>query len=398
MTPRMKFDKACAILLRDYPFWGSLVLNLKIEEDPSIPTMATDGIVIKYGPNYVAKQDLSTMITDIAHEGSHVGFLHPLRRGQRDPKLWNIAADYAINGYLKESGLILGPDYLYDPKYQGMDAEVIYNLLWQKPEQQPKDKNGQSKCGCGGLHDHPGKQANGNGEQKKEGPKPKNGKGQVTKSTQPSIGETEAKIRTALAQARAFAKSCGKLPASLDLTVEGILNPRMGLEDFLRQFLERCAMDDYTWEYPSRHHQHLGLYLPSMDSEQVSELVFVFDTSGSISSEVLNVFAAKMMKTIEMLPIEKLHVVYCDTKVQKTETYTKNNLPTRLSAVGGGGTDFRPPFKWVEEQGITPKALIYLTDLCCSSYPEQPHYPVLWVAHGFGSGRKVPFGEVIPLD
>lgn len=43
-----------------------------------------------------------------------------------------------------------------------------------------------------------------------------------------------------------------------------------------------------------------------------------------------------------------------------------------LSPKGGGGTDFVPPFRWVEENGIFPQCLIYLTDLCCHSFPEPP--------------------------
>jgi hypothetical protein len=43
-----------------------------------------------------------------------------------------------------------------------------------------------------------------------------------------------------------------------------------------------------------------------------------------------------------------------------------------LSAQG-----FRPVFEWVEEKQVTPVCMIYLTDLCCHSYPAPPDYPVL---------------------
>ena len=44
----------------------------------------------------------------------------------------------------------------------------------------------------------------------------------------------------------------------------------------------------------------------------------------------------------------------------------------------------------VEENGIEPKCLVYLTDLCCSSFPPAPDYPVLWVTD---SRKTAPFGE-----
>ena len=53
-----------------------------------------------------------------------------------------------------------------------------------------------------------------------------------------------------------------------------------------------------------------------------------------------------------------------------------------------------PPFKWVEENGIQPKCLIYLTDLRCNSFPPAPAYPVLWVTD---SRKTAPFGETLGI-
>src|SRR3990167_7840778 len=85
MTPRAKIDKATALLLRDYAFWGSLVLNLKVVERTDLPfkTLATDGVHLMYDPDYVEAHDLTTLITGIAHETGHVMFLHSLRRDRK---------------------------------------------------------------------------------------------------------------------------------------------------------------------------------------------------------------------------------------------------------------------------------------------------------------------------
>jgi hypothetical protein len=52
------------------------------------------------------------------------------------------------------------------------------------------------------------------------------------------------------------------------------------------------------------------------------------------------------------------------------------------------------PFKWVEENGIDPKCLVYLTDLCCHSFPDAPEYPVLWVTD---SPKTATFGETLRI-
>ena len=38
----------------------------------------------------------------MAHEALHAIYMHPSRRGSRNPKLWNIAVDYIVNGTVME--------------------------------------------------------------------------------------------------------------------------------------------------------------------------------------------------------------------------------------------------------------------------------------------------------
>ena len=89
------------------PFWGVLSLRLAPVEDPSIKTMQTDGISIRYNPGFVTGLSRGLLRTTIAHETMHCAALHHTRRGGRDPRRWNIACDYAINPLLVEAGFEL---------------------------------------------------------------------------------------------------------------------------------------------------------------------------------------------------------------------------------------------------------------------------------------------------
>jgi predicted metal-dependent peptidase len=202
----------------------------------------------------------------------------------------------------------------------------------------------------------------------------------------------------AVSQAAQQAKACGNLPGALARFANGLVHPKLNPYDILRQFLEMTAKNDYAWNPPNRRYLSLGFYLPSLNSLELPEIVIAVDTSGSISDEDLAQFAAEISGILEAYETT-INVIYCDTEINgPAEIFTREDLPLTLQARGGGGTDFRPPFKWVADQGLTPACLIYLTDLACNRYPLDPGYPVLWAKIGNWSTTPPPFGDVVEID
>jgi predicted metal-dependent peptidase len=153
------------------------------------------------------------------------------------------------------------------------------------------------------------------------------------------------------------------------------------------------APSDYRWTPPNRRYVASGLYLPSVERRGLGEIVIAVDTSGSIGKLELEQFAGEVNAISEEAQPEAIHVVYCDAAVQSSQEFTASE-PVRLEPKGGGGTDFRPVFNWVDKNAIATVCLIYLTDLCCESFPETPEYPVLWVTE---SRRMAPFGETLRI-
>ena len=131
-------------LLISYPFWGSLALATKFVEDNTIPTMCTDGRTIRWSRAFVDELSPLNVLFVIAHEILHIALMHPLRVGNRNAKLWNIATDLAINIELvKIFGIDAMPEGgLYDPKYDGMSAEQIYKLLQDMSDDELDDTTG----------------------------------------------------------------------------------------------------------------------------------------------------------------------------------------------------------------------------------------------------------------
>jgi len=84
----------------------------------NIPTAATDGKRNYWNPKFVLKKCGKTNIglrIIAAHEAWHSIYMHPQRRGSRNPKLWNIAVDYIVNGMVME-----------DFTSRGLDAKMMF--------------------------------------------------------------------------------------------------------------------------------------------------------------------------------------------------------------------------------------------------------------------------------
>ena len=128
-------------LLLKKPFFGNMATRLILKEKPEIGTAATDGRHLWYAPEFIDRLDVKQVEFLLAHEVLHVAFEHMLRRGDRNPQGWNVAADYAINQILDDENIGSKPTGddapLLDSQYRGLSAEQIYEKLsdWQKQQQ-----------------------------------------------------------------------------------------------------------------------------------------------------------------------------------------------------------------------------------------------------------------------
>lgn len=385
---QLMMTKARTALILTQPFFGSLALRLQMTEDSSIDTLAVDGKTLFYNPTYVQTLTFDELKGVVAHEVMHVALKHHTRRGGRDPEAWNDAGDYVINGIVMRSGFKLPKGCLLNPAFDNMSTDEVYNKLPKKPQ----GGNGQQPQGGG----------NGNGGQDKGGQQPhrpgavKDATDKHGKPLSPAEqAQEEAEWQSNVAQARQIAKAQGKLPAELDRLVNELLANKADWRELLRRFMQATARDDYSWTRPNRRYITQGIYLPSVRSERIGPMVVVVDTSGSIGAEELAQFAGEIGAIGSDVKPESINVVYCDAAVAGMDVFMPGD-DIALNPRGGGGTDFRPAFEWVEQQGIEPACLIYLTDMC-GTFPEsEPHYPVMWASTT--DLDNAPFGEVIRIN
>ena len=383
------FAKARAALLVGAPFWGVLSLRLAPVEDASVSTMQTDGVSIRFNPNFVAGLSRAVLRTSIAHETLHCAALHHTRRGDRYLRRWNIACDYAINPLLVEAGFEMPDGILLDPAYAGMSAEEIYDKLPHDAGNNGDDGDDQDSDdpgGMGGVADPPPSDAGASAQ-----PNPLGQSGAPVPS-RADLARQEEVWAIATAQAEATAKAMGIGASDAARAIRAQVAPKVDWRDVLRRYLSAAAKSDYAWTPPNRRYVARGLYLPSLRSETLGPVVVAVDTSGSIDDTTLATFAAEITAILDEAAPAAIHVVYCDDAVAGTETYAPGDV-IELSPRGGGGTAFRPVFDWIARSDIQPVCAIYLTDLDGRDFGPEPDYPVLWVSTDL---TAAPFGEVIP--
>ena len=391
----LRIQKARTTLLLDHPFFGSLLFRLKGRENWAIPTMATDGVSLYFNPEFVDTLNSATLAGVLAHEVMHPALQHHVRRSGRDPRRWNEACDYAINPLLLDAGLSLPDGVLVDHRFRGMSAEQIYNLREAEAQPQSSGQNSSDADAGTGTDETREKQANAD---EPTAPETEGGIGQVLDAPlpndeTPSVEEQAREWSVAVNQAVTLSKQAGKTPAGLVRTLEGAAEATVEWRELLRQLWSNTIPADSSWMRPNRRHIWNGLYLPGVVREGVGEIAIAVDCSGSVNARLLRLFEAEVCSILEGSRSQCVHVLYFDTEVHKVETFQAGEQ-VHLNPVGGGGTEFGPCFDWLEERGIWPQTLVFLTDLC-GTFPEtEPGYPVLWAST---ERRKAPFGSVIPM-
>jgi predicted metal-dependent peptidase len=309
-----------------------------------------------------------------------------LRRDGRDPVLWNIACDYAVNPIIMDlpgSSVILPEGCLFESKYAGTTAEAIYEDILTFSDDQ---LNRMKSMIMGQVDDYV--QSNGDDE----GELGTEGRDGYTLSPD----EQKEKWRLIAAEAAIGGRLAGNLPGGLERIVGELISPRLPWREVLIRFITEKAKDDYTWSTASRRYLYAGMHLPSLSSPKLKDIGVIIDTSGSVSDEDVAGFASELASILSVCPGANAEVLYVDTQVAKHETLNQENLSS-MRAHGGGGTDFRPGFEYFNEKSMDIACVVYFTDGECDRFPDDPGYETIWVIEGSNRSFNPPFGEVIFL-
>ena len=428
--------KSRSKLMKGHVGMASMLLHLDLIEVSSSQcgTMATDGKRIIYNPDFVLEIEEDELRSVLIHEALHVVYEHPLRRGKRHPKVWNISCDYAINGLLiYDLGMELPEGGLWSREYQGKSSEAIYSELMKSEEslQEAIDSMGEGNEGNSETEGGDDEQSNTGkyfapsdvktGEQVGEIdldsiPMPTGEVWDAQDEGKPlsdsAITELKGEIQRAVSLADKLEKAMGtEGTSSMSNRIDQLKDVKVNWKDELNDFLQSSVANENSWARLNRRHSWRGINLPSKTkSPQGGELAVAIDTSGSVSQYELNMFATEIQAMAEDCGLEKIRVCYCDTTVRKNEQGEWWDIyeldqgdELVLRARGGGGTRFDPPFNLFNDYSNDVEdvqAFIYFTDGWGDvSADVEPSIPVIWcVTEESYYAERLPFGEVIYVD
>jgi predicted metal-dependent peptidase len=387
-------------LLLRHSFFGNLATRLKlVNADEWCATAATDGQTFYYNSRFIMMLKPKEVEFLVGHEVLHVVYDHMGRRNHRDPQMWNIADDYAVNADLKRHKVgqfITTVPCLYEQKYDGKPAEEIYDDLMKNAPKLDMDSLIDQL-----LDDHMDgdEDGDGDGDGDSDGPDgQKKGKGRP-KLSQEEKDRIRQEVKQAIINAAQSAEA-GSLPLGVERLVRQATDPVMPWRELIQTNLTSAIRTDYSWMRPSRRGWHMDAVMPGMTPGEEIDVVVTLDMSGSISNKQAQAFLAEIAGMMEAFDGYKVHVFCFDTDTYNPQDFTSENMDSIENYVpqGGGGTDFDCIFDYLKKVGNVPKRLIVFTDgYPCGSWGDPDYCDTTWIIHG-DPNPNPPFGQFALYD
>jgi predicted metal-dependent peptidase len=384
-------------LLLRHSFFGNLATRLTlINADDWCSTAATDGLKFYYNSRFIMMLKPKEVEFLVGHEVLHVVYDHMGRRNHRDPQIWNIADDYAVNADLKRHKVgqfITTVPCLYEQKYDGKPAEEIYDDLMKNV--QKIDINSLIDQM---IDDHMDGDEDGEGDGDGDGDQEGKGKGRPKMSP-----EERERVRQEVKQAiinAAQSAEAGSLPLGVERLIKQATNPVMPWRELIQTNLTSAIRTDFSWMRPSRRSWHMDAIMPGMTPGEEIDVVVAIDMSGSISNKQAQAFLGEIGGMMDSFDGYKVHVFCFDTEIYNPQDFNSESMDTidTYEPAGGGGTDFDAIFDYLKKVGNVPKRLICFTDgYPCGSWGDADYCDTTWIIHG-DPNPNPPFGTYALYD
>lgn len=305
-------DIKTALFFKD-AFLSCLLCNTEIIPDSTIPTACTDGISIRYNPDFINAQSKSDVVFIFAHEATHIALKHNYRAvklgmGKHCVPVWNIASDYVVNDALEKAGFDIPQNALKIPKkYEGKTTEIIYYDLLNQNNVKIDKCLADLKPNFDDQHDH--------------------------------IKHTDEMIKRCLSANIPHGGVVNH--PELKKIIGDIQNKYIDWITLLRNFYSGFTEQLYSFRRPSRRSQEF--YLPSIcgDDSTINEVNVYVDCSGSITDKQYTIFINEIKNMFDDLQLSKLVLKTFSIDITGTYDFTDSKDIIKCSAKSDNGTSIK---------------------------------------------------------
>lgn len=402
-------------ILCDHGFYGLLLMHMIYSIDEGAKTAYTDGERIAFGPKFLDELSDSELDFVMMHEILHVVLQHCQRGDGLDHERYNIAADIVINSNIMlENGgnpstitlskygvsMHTAPDgkegYLYT-------AEEVYEML---PKGRKSNKPGKINSGDS---DHDQKQ--GRAEKNAMDPRSETPSSKIW-DDHSHWGKFEEDGIMRDVWVKRFSEACeaisvrdpdnsrGTMPMFAQRLLEKLKEPQNDWRSILHEFIQE-EINDYSFSPPDRRFDDSPFFLPDFnekgESDEVEDILFMIDTSGSISDKMMTAAYSEVKGAIDQFNGRlRGWLGFFDAAIIKPRPFSSLDEFTAIRPAGGGGTDFQIIFEYVARhmQENPPASIIILTD-GYAPFPKETlanGIPVLWLLNN--ERVDPPWGKV----
>lgn len=365
----------------------------------------------------------------LRHEIGHFIHCHFARRGYRDPMIWNLACDMAINQFISDlpkdcclPSKDMKPKELAEYYYDVLEKKAVKIKIFGQGNSGTCSKCG-GQTGGGGQGQQKGKgqggstQGSGGGSGNTQGSGGGQGQKKCTCGSGGGDGDytvvdnindckTDRDAAEAQAQAETMVKDtvaerlhAGDDPSKMrglyggaleslikELTKKPIVDWRSALGRFISSF----SLYEITRTLKKPDRRQLGPW--GHRKEKLPKLIVAVDTSGSVSDKMLIRFFSQIRILGQML--SEVRVITCDAAVTGDVEY-RPGMEKKLHAAGRGGTDYDPVVSLVNQKYSDYDGMVYLTDGYCPLPKERCKIRTLWVVEGNKEfpGKPIVFVE-----
>ena len=422
MNADERFAKVLINLKNIRPFYSAVYEALERVENDSVPTMGVSTTKMIYNAKFVESLQFSELVFVSLHEIAHVSLMHVSRRGDRDPELWNVAADLYVNkllseefnitpGHTSHNGMIKflkGGLYWDDLDLDSDTTEELYEELesqaknngYFENQELNTEKDFEFQLGRGGSGSH------GNHKPFKLTIRRSTIISDIFDNDGKDAAEKENDNKRVLIEARTKCELHGGIGTGrglLEFKVNEILSSHIDWRKLLRKYAIQAASKDSSFSNPDKRMYYQKAIYPGQmldGTKTIKNIKICFDASGSISDEDLGHFYGQVKQLLNTYKVDA-ELIYWDTEVESNGSFKTFSELSSISAVGRGGTDASCVFKYFDSKRCKVKPLVsviftdgFIPDIENKKW-EHKYKDTIWVmTRDYNKNLKPPFGKL----